>query len=128
MFGLPRPAEWMQEALCQEVDPDLFYAERGDAAQVDRAKQVCRRCPVVVECLEHAVKTGEVHGVWGGLAPQERVEWRQRRGMTRKGLSLDDWHGSAGGYRKHYREGTKVCQACREAERVARANRRCRCG
>lgn len=122
MFGLSRPAAWTEQALCREVDPDLFYADKGDWHSVITAKLVCRRCPVRDACLAHALETNEVHGVWGGLSPQQRILWRQRRGMTSR-VSVDDWHGTTGGYRRHYRQGTKVCERCREAAKVARAGR-----
>ncbi len=41
-------------------------------AQVEQAKQVCARCPVVQECLQWALEAGAGHGVWGGLTEQER--------------------------------------------------------
>lgn len=45
-------------------DADLWFAER--TADVERAKAVCRQCPLRVECLEGALERGEPWGVWGG--------------------------------------------------------------
>ena len=36
------------------------------------AKALCARCPVVAECLDHALTVREPFGVWGGLNQTER--------------------------------------------------------
>lgn len=78
------PAPWAEQAACTTVDPELFYPEPGrDRASEVWAKQVCRGCPVQVECLEHALKTREHHGIWGGLTPAERFDVIDRRRMPR---------------------------------------------
>jgi WhiB family transcriptional regulator, redox-sensing transcriptional regulator len=42
------------------------------AAREQRAKQVCSGCAVRDECLDHALRSGERYGVWGGLTDAER--------------------------------------------------------
>ncbi|MBT2388861.1 WhiB family transcriptional regulator [Streptomyces maoxianensis] len=74
--------EWLQEAACRDEDPDLFFpvSTTGSGAdQIDRAKQVCRRCPVADQCLDLALSTGQRTGVWGGTEPSERRFLRRRR-------------------------------------------------
>ena len=46
-----------------------------------RRSGVCARCPVMVECREHALLQPEPYGVWGGLTAAERrvVLARRRR-------------------------------------------------
>lgn len=61
---------WTDQALCAQVGGDAWYPEHDSSP--DASKRVCQRCPVKVECLEWAIATGEEHGVWGGLTPQER--------------------------------------------------------
>lgn len=61
---------WMDEARCAEVDPDLFFPERGDAAK--DAKKVCGGCPVVDQCLQYALKNEFMDGIWGGTSANER--------------------------------------------------------
>ncbi len=48
--------------------------ERGRARmqREQRAKEMCRRCPVIEECRSHALDVGEPYGVWGGLSESER--------------------------------------------------------
>jgi hypothetical protein len=54
----------------------LFDVE-GDAAY-QRAKTVCRDCPVREACLAHALKNDEREGVWGGTTPVERARVKRR--------------------------------------------------
>lgn len=64
-------APWDLEAACKVgTVTDLFFSE--DFNDVHRAKQICHRCPVRRECLNHALVQMEPIGVWGGLDPQER--------------------------------------------------------
>jgi WhiB family transcriptional regulator, redox-sensing transcriptional regulator len=67
--------DWRQFAACRLADPDLFFpvSTAGPSLeQLARAKAICQRCPVRRECLAFALATCQVHGVWGGLAEQER--------------------------------------------------------
>ena len=49
---------------CRAGDPELWFAERQ--ADVERAKALCRECPVVEACLAGALERAEPWGVWGG--------------------------------------------------------------
>ncbi|MGG7101281.1 WhiB family transcriptional regulator [Rhodococcus sp. 24CO] len=73
---------WRMLATCKSVDPAVFYSpgeERGRnrLAREQMAKQVCFRCPVIDDCLNFALETGEPHGVWGGTTPTERLALRR---------------------------------------------------
>lgn len=61
----------LEEAACRNEDLEMFFAV-GDG-QEERAKAVCRGCPVRWECLTYALETRQRHGVWGGLTAEERV-------------------------------------------------------
>lgn len=69
--GPPAPGPWAQDALCSEVDPDLFFPEKGDSPKT--AKRVCRQCDVLESCLEWALTNRVRHGVLGGMSDQERL-------------------------------------------------------
>jgi WhiB family transcriptional regulator, redox-sensing transcriptional regulator len=75
---------WRYLAICRTEDPELFYPVSSSghvyAAQVERAKAVCRRCPVRAECLSEAL-TNPLggFGIWGGLAEDERRDLRRGR-------------------------------------------------
>ena len=62
---------WRDRAACRDSDPEIFFPRPGGTG-ARRAKAVCARCPVTAECLAHAARTPERHGVWGGLAERER--------------------------------------------------------
>jgi len=69
--------EWMNEALCREVDPGLFVSD-GQSTDVARAyqkaRQVCRRCPVIDQCQDYAINLARDHqlwGVWAGMNAQD---------------------------------------------------------
>ena len=47
-----------------------------------KAKEVCRRCPVIEECRRHALATHEPYGVWGGLSESEREDIIRGRART----------------------------------------------
>jgi len=79
---LPMPLmnvyEWQYEGACNDADPETFFSpesERGPRrhAREASAKAFCARCPVVDECLRHALSVKEPYGVWGGLTTGERA-------------------------------------------------------
>lgn len=74
--------DWRARGLCLTEDPDLFFPIGGvgsgpAAIQTDDAKAVCRRCPVIRQCLAWAVDAGPVEGIWGGTTEAERRALRQ---------------------------------------------------
>ncbi|MFB7057390.1 WhiB family transcriptional regulator [Streptomyces vinaceus] len=82
--------QWQLRAACRNLGPGRFYhpaGERGEERE-DRdeaAKRVCAVCPVRTACLEHALRTREAFGVWGGLTEEERralLEPAGRRART----------------------------------------------
>jgi WhiB family redox-sensing transcriptional regulator len=78
---------WKPRALCSEFDAQLFFpvGVTGDAeAQITRAKSVCSRCPVSMQCLEFALRTNQEYGIWGGRDEEERRVIRRMRRQNRK--------------------------------------------
>ena len=72
--------EWRDLALCQEVGTDIFFPEKSEAVAAMRARSVCARCEVKVECL--AAGMDEEHGIWGGLTAVERRQLRKRKAVA----------------------------------------------
>ncbi|GHK02078.1 WhiB family transcriptional regulator [Streptomyces sp. NPDC003753] len=69
--------EWLRQAACVGEDPELFFPVGTAGPAVEEtaaAKRVCRRCPVMGECLDWALGSGQTTGVWGGTGEQERAE------------------------------------------------------
>jgi len=74
--------DWRHRAACRDEDPELFFpiGNTGPALlQIEEAKQVCRHCEVVEDCLTWALESGQDAGVWGGLSEDERRALKRRR-------------------------------------------------
>ena len=79
-------APWHTEAVCRRDEAGLFFAPSKEptAARLSReeaAKRVCGRCPVMVECREHALLQPEPYGVWGGQTAPDAVRLGLQQGM-----------------------------------------------
>ncbi|HUL98857.1 MAG TPA: WhiB family transcriptional regulator [Mycobacterium sp.] len=78
---LPKPHadvwHWQTQGRCRGVDTSVFFSPDGErgrarADREQRAKELCRRCPVIAQCRAHALAVGEPFGVWGGLSESDR--------------------------------------------------------
>lgn len=76
--GMTAPT-WMDDALCQSVDSDLFFPAASDYAAARTAKWLCRRCPVIDSCLQYAVVDASIDGIWGGTSPNQPQAIRRER-------------------------------------------------
>ena len=72
---------------CRSNDPELWFAER--TTEVERAKALCRTCPLLEGCLAGAVERQEPWGVWGGevFVGGQVVAVKRGRGRPRKDAS-----------------------------------------
>ena len=66
---------WMADGNCRLHLPATFFP--SDGAGVERARRICRGCPVLATCREHALKVGEKHGIWGAMTARERATDRR---------------------------------------------------
>ena len=83
--------DWRHRAICRDEDPELFFpiGNTGPAMlQIEQAKAVCRRCPVIQECLTWALESGQDAGVWGGLSEDERRALKRRNARARARMAL----------------------------------------
>ena len=78
-FQTPKRLTWQSKAACVEVDPALFFPERGGGGS-RMAKAICERCSVRARCLDWALEFEEF-GVFGGTTPEERKQLRRQRGI-----------------------------------------------
>jgi WhiB family transcriptional regulator, redox-sensing transcriptional regulator len=69
---------WKKLAACAGMGTGMFFLDgdkrRGIAARrekTEKARAVCRHCPVTPECLDFAIRTRSA-GIWGGLTEKER--------------------------------------------------------
>jgi WhiB family redox-sensing transcriptional regulator len=82
---------WSVYAECSRVDvnPELFFPEQTAAHAARKAKEICGVCPVRVECLRWAFKTGDDYAVLGGLTPRERNQVRKESKRRRAAKILE---------------------------------------
>lgn len=84
-LGDPTITDWRTHAACRGMPSEMFVAPEREtrASDVDAAKEVCRRCMVVDDCLTFAITNTVTVGVWGGLSAEElaplRASWRAQR-------------------------------------------------
>ena len=81
MTALDNRARWWSRAACSTTDPELFFPISGAGPavqQVKRAKAICARCEIRQACLDYAIHTGPIQGVWGGTTERERRLLRHR--------------------------------------------------
>ena len=67
---------WAPSAACKDQTPDALFV-RG--AEQNKAKLVCKGCPVRTECLAEALDNQIEWGVWGGMTERERRALVRRR-------------------------------------------------
>jgi hypothetical protein len=61
------------DGACISADPSLFFPEGYDhRVQARLAKEYCAECPIVMVCLEYAIRN-EMMGIWGGTTMRERA-------------------------------------------------------
>jgi WhiB family redox-sensing transcriptional regulator len=71
------PTAWMADGNCRNYAPAVFFP--SDGVGVDRARAICKGCPVAGTCLEYALEHRIEHGVWGGCSERERRRILKRR-------------------------------------------------
>ncbi|MFF3967892.1 WhiB family transcriptional regulator [Streptomyces griseorubiginosus] len=72
-------------AACASEDPELFFPVSNTGPgllQIEEAKAVCHRCPLMESCLEGALERNEL-GVWGGTDEDERRRMKRRAARRR---------------------------------------------
>lgn len=73
-------AGWVDQAACKDREPTDWDTIRvNNATQVtvavERAKDTCLSCPVMMNCLIHSIVYDKRDQVWGGMTDEERMEW-----------------------------------------------------
>jgi WhiB family redox-sensing transcriptional regulator len=77
LLPLLNPGPDWEKALCRQVDPDLWFPEKGGSTRDPKA--ICADCPIRPECLEYALEKDERFGVWGGMSERERRRIKRER-------------------------------------------------
>jgi len=74
---------WEEQARCRQYDPEIFFAPRARAER--RAKTICAKCPVKMDCLAYALQSHIEFGIWGGTSGKDR------RAILRSAPPMTDW-------------------------------------
>jgi len=65
---------WQDMAACLNADPEIFFS--SNAEEIKLAKETCKTCTVILECLAFARKyergQPDNYGIYGGLTPRAR--------------------------------------------------------
>ena len=76
---------WREFAVCAQIDPELFFPEKGTNTRAGAAlaKKICSTCPVTEQCLKEALRIEQIFasrfGIWGGTTPHERSAMDPKR-------------------------------------------------
>ncbi|WP_082554536.1 WhiB family transcriptional regulator [Aeromicrobium sp. Root495] len=71
--------EWQESGACIDRSVEEFFLPEGlrtveKSDHEAAAIRICGTCPVVRDCLQHALRARERYGVWGGLSADERAK------------------------------------------------------
>lgn len=75
-------AGWIDDAMCRDADPEMFFPEGQGHNDYADARKLCEQCPVKRDCLEDALTLPSwVPGFWAGKTPRElqRIKKQRRR-------------------------------------------------
>lgn len=73
----------LPEAACKDVtDPEVFFPHSTEERRLEQARNYCRRCPIVRDCLAWALTNAEEHGVWAGTTPEQRKNLADRHARS----------------------------------------------
>jgi WhiB family redox-sensing transcriptional regulator len=73
--------DWTLLAKCRGTGDVMF----PDTSHQPRAREICRDCPVRIQCLAEALDGRIEWGVWGGMSE------RERRALLRQRPNITSW-------------------------------------
>lgn len=63
---------WWAGALCRGRGHDIFFGTDDSHTSLKAAREFCSNCPVISDCLTHALETPEEYGIWAGTSARNR--------------------------------------------------------
>lgn len=69
-------SEWRLQAVCAQVDTELFFPQPLEHHKIKKAKAICAKCPVSDYCLQEGMEAN--YGIWGGMTSTERSKLRKQ--------------------------------------------------
>lgn len=80
---------WQSRGRCLGYPSEAFFPEEEQRQyrrqREEAAKRICRDCPVIANCRDHALKTPELYGIWGAMTARERARAMSPRRPPRDG-------------------------------------------
>lgn len=64
--------EWAAKAACSGYPEAIFFPKPNQLKKIAKAKSICRKCPVRLECRDWAIEMKTSEGIFGGFTPEER--------------------------------------------------------
>jgi WhiB family transcriptional regulator, redox-sensing transcriptional regulator len=64
-----------ESGACRDIHSSVVHPDADDQQAMDRARAVCARCDVRLECLAFALRINDLDGIWGGLTAAERARY-----------------------------------------------------
>jgi WhiB family redox-sensing transcriptional regulator len=110
----------MEQAACAGENVNTFFPDTPNSRAI-AAKAICKTCPVINECLQHALENYE-QGVWGNKTENERKKLRRKLGIEKPRYRPEC--GTTAAYAAHSKAGEEPCASCKRANAVARARYR----
>jgi len=83
--------DWRDDAACNGMDTELWFPagphpNGAERKRVRVAQEVCASCPVRMQCLTFATRTGQ-RGIWGGLTEEQRRRSKLCRSLRADALA-----------------------------------------
>lgn len=75
----------LEKAACKGMDTTLFIASDNSpgsplgSPRIAKAREVCWSCPERRPCLDYALATPALIGIWGGTTAEDRKAMREDR-------------------------------------------------
>jgi len=78
------------KASCADYNPEWWFPlEVGGKSkawshtpEANKAREICKDCPALMECRNYALAYSGLAGIWGGLDHQERTKLQEKLGIT----------------------------------------------
>lgn len=80
---------WLDDAACGHLGPEdlsMYFVDAGKAISKD-ALELCRKCPVRKDCLDHAYTYEATSGYFGGMSPSRRRSLTHEQALAELGLA-----------------------------------------
>ena len=77
-YQLRYDPQLFKDASCKGLNTETFYPDKVSFTREEERfyNNLCSRCPVLEACLEWGL-AHENYGIWGGLTPRARTEYRK---------------------------------------------------